>query len=524
MRVRHSILGLTFRGLVAPSTPAVRFGLTRHLRVVVECVALLETTISFVHHLKAGTAPHETEKRRSENEPNHGPSSLDDVKASRNGFRCACGRTPRASMTHARLLTPVFPLALACIFVGQQCALPSLQIEDTSGTCGGFSYGAETCSACMRASCCTESTACAQTSSCSTVYGCLARCATDGAEACREDCMNRMRSPTAFDEATGAPEANLVACRARACASSCATGAYQGALRTCAVCMRDRCAEASTACSQDVPCAKLDYCVTRALTPWSMAHCEQVGGGASTHYDAVNGCSWGYCRDECTGLWACRGNTRWPNADAQVTMSLLFSDFLTGAPVTGVTVNACARDDKSCVSRVATGVSDSAGVASLVVPNLTPQGFDGFAEVPDGGLYPTLYFWNAPWFESTHRKVGAVPKNAMPTLVGSLGRRLDPAKGLVGISIQDCLNHYAKGVQFFAMSSFELPVVYTEQELPVVTRTETSEDGIGFFPNMEPGTVTVWASVVSTGEEILRTSVEVRAGWFTVLQAWPVSR
>ena len=86
MRVRDAILGLTFRGLVAPSTPAVRFGLTRHLRVVVECVALLETTISFVHHLKAGAAPHETEKRRSENEPIHGPTSLDDVKASRNRF------------------------------------------------------------------------------------------------------------------------------------------------------------------------------------------------------------------------------------------------------------------------------------------------------------------------------------------------------------------------------------------------------------------------------------------------------
>ncbi|MEI7895106.1 MAG: hypothetical protein WCI05_18565 [Myxococcales bacterium] len=415
----------------------------------------------------------------------------------------------------------------ACAFLVVHCALPvfSVDPELDPTLCGGFTHVESTCGTCMRASCCAELNACGRASTCASTYTCFAACASDPSkgDSCRKRCLDTNRVTCSFDDGqvgVSPAEASLFACRARSCSSACGVGAFEGLAVGCSACVRELCNDRSVACLSDDRCARSSSCVSRCLTPWCQSNC--VAANDTTLYTDAFACAMLTCPSACAGTaWGCQGNFSWPAAKEPPTLQMRLLSFLDGSFVPGVSGRGCFLRDLSCETSIGKAVSDSEGVLSLAVPVTVREGFDGFVEATGGGLTPSLYYWSAPWYATEVRNAAAIPEGTVALLAAATGRSVDPTKGILGISIQDCLGRYAAGVQFSIDRSFEGPVVYTMDELPDVTRTETAGDGNAILLNVEPGPVSVRAVLSATGEEVARYTVQVRAGWVTVLQAWP---
>jgi hypothetical protein len=187
-------------------------------------------------------------------------------------------------------------------------------------------------------------------------------------------------------------------------------------------------------------------------------------------------------------------------------------ELVTSTPLAGVPVRACSTVfDPTCEGGTGTPweTTDDAGHA----PFTLPQSWNGFYQFSDPNLVTNAFYPGQMVSGQTSATVtGTLVSNAGFDLleVGLPGVPIsnDPDGGLghVFVTVYDCQDHFASGVQFVPGSTSDggIPTVsfytggMTGQELPTTTATATDRSGTGGILNAPVGILQITAILLAT--------------------------
>jgi hypothetical protein len=196
---------------------------------------------------------------------------------------------------------------------------------------------------------------------------------------------------------------------------------------------------------------------------------------------------------------------------ATVDLRLTVTDTVDGMPPEGLVGRACARLDVMCdrplTDPVAPGVDD--GSIHLSVP----WQFDGFIELTSPTTVPTMFFVNQPLMRPTIEAFDIVSRLALGGLALQGNVALDPTLGHVLIRTFDCQGEPAAGVEL--SNSLDGQAFAFVDGLPQVGANVTTTDGIGGFVNVPTLIAVLQGIMAESAREVGRTTVTVRAGWFS---------
>jgi hypothetical protein len=223
--------------------------------------------------------------------------------------------------------------------------------------------------------------------------------------------------------------------------------------------------------------------------------------------------------------WSCLGGSR-PLAASSAARNLTFSftvrDFVTRAPVGGVSVRACFSADLACVSPATAPDVPSSGEDGRVDVTVA-QGFEGYLELTGASMIATLMFFATPWSERLLAVLEADPVLLFPApTIAAYGDLAPPAvsasTGGIGVLTQDCTGAAAAGVRL-DIDSEGVPISFVDG-LPV-GQDFTNDDGLGGFGLVPPGVVVLKELLRDQDDPIAAKSLLVRPGWFTIITLIP---
>jgi len=184
-------------------------------------------------------------------------------------------------------------------------------------------------------------------------------------------------------------------------------------------------------------------------------------------------------------------------------------DLISYTPLPGVPVRACPTVlDPDCAQGTPTMTTDDGGTATFTLP----QNWNGFYRVTDTSIFTTTLYPGAMIAGQTSTTVPAPLLTIMgeaelePFLPVNVSHDLDGGVGHVLISVYDCQDHFAPGVQFRpgATSDGGNPtlIFYLEgssgQELPTTSADSTDQGGAGGILNLPIGIQPITAVVLAT--------------------------
>ena len=214
---------------------------------------------------------------------------------------------------------------------------------------------------------------------------------------------------------------------------------------------------------------------------------------------------------------SCIGKVVWANPlKPSYQWDATLVDFLTLAPVTGVTVKVCAIADTACSVPLQTETSDLAGKVTLSGPS-SPEGIAAYLEITGGGVTPTLEFLR--YSDNTTLDGGKVQITLASTttqalFVGVLGVTADPKRGTLTYVAWDCAPLNLAGVSASLDPADSATVTaYLVGAVPSKTATETDASGFGGFVNVPPGPVTLKGKSAKTGQSLGSVKLFVREGF-----------
>lgn len=193
----------------------------------------------------------------------------------------------------------------------------------------------------------------------------------------------------------------------------------------------------------------------------------------------------------CQGPWTCLDSVVWPaSTSSSVTVTMNFSDIITGQPVSGVSSQACHKLDTTCASPVLRDlVSDSAGRVTFTIQS----GFDGYLQSTSTGIMPFLYFFYPPL--TSNRDIPAVPilqESALATFATLAGGTVMPNRGHALARAYNCLGKTAEGVRMSSPESdTDTTPFYMIKGIPSTKHSATDSSGNGGLLNLPPGTATL---------------------------------
>jgi hypothetical protein len=412
------------------------------------------------------------------------------------------------------------------------------------------------CSTCAEAHCCGEAAACAGSLPCGALEGCLAAC--DGDPACRSQCTRD--NPVTDHRLSAALDACLASNCADACGLSCgglSKLADPDAAAACAHCIQvNFCAQAQSCatsldCQSDLLCR--ENCVTgdcagacslpddedggRLLCLESCAssqcisNCGMSLDSGEALYSAFTGPVSGSCSTECEAgnHWSCVGHVQWPAAKSrQRTITVGFVDFIASQGETGVAVKMCAPQDPTCIMPIDQGVTDG-GLVTLTdrtgATNGGTFGLEGFFDLSSPSLFPTIVYWGFPLSETHGLLATPIPvfeALELPAVVALAGANvtLDPGRGHLAFLAIDCFGNQAVGVTFSASPVGDAQLFYGAGQT-LSSTGPTDKSGSGFYFNVPPGSVDLYATPLATGVTASHLSVSVRAGTITEVSLAP---
>lgn len=217
------------------------------------------------------------------------------------------------------------------------------------------------------------------------------------------------------------------------------------------------------------------------------------------------------CQEPPDTSWACVGNVKTPvETDPAFQSTIRIYDLLSNAPPPEGTVRLCRKFDPACSAPL---LSTPLPVDGLVTTTVAAN-FTGFYLIETPVNRPGLFFIDTqgPAGES---RVSLLTPAAVEALNGSLHATPAPNSGSVNISMFDCNNKRAAGVHF--------SVDTTEPSLPFYvlsgslssTATATDPGGNAGFASLAEGTVTITATLESTGQVLARVATLIRANAIT---------
>jgi len=221
--------------------------------------------------------------------------------------------------------------------------------------------------------------------------------------------------------------------------------------------------------------------------------------------------------------WGCLGQVVWPPArPGKVNVTAQFRDAVTGAPLMGVVVNVCRKQDFQCLMPIASGLqpADTGDLTFQV-----DSGFDGFLEMNLAGALPGLFFFYPPVTED--RVLVGVPllsKYILDTIGSLSGKPYLPEKGVALLAAMDCRNQFAEGVHIWSTDADQdTAAFYVIQKIPNSSATYTDTSGQGGLINLRPGSVAIQGTL-QDGRTIGTVTVVVRAGGVTYTSMVPAPK
>ncbi|HTQ46428.1 MAG TPA: hypothetical protein VMI75_26915 [Polyangiaceae bacterium] len=379
---------------------------------------------------------------------------------------------------------------------------------DAGASCG-IAYAGASCEKCLERACCDTARTCASGTACAALEGCLGACGGD--PTCRARCVDEHRIGP--DPA----EADFAACLAANCSTSCTLGGC-GALAqmfgadaasSCQKCIVDHVCQPVGDCLANPLCQEQSWCRQFPALD-QLETCESAHDAATdpfAGYGAIYQALGTSCAIDCAwgNQWWCVGHVTTPTANPTGTvMTVALSDEGTGAPIAGASVNLCAPNlGLPCVP-ISSGTTDDAGLASVTIPatQYTP-GPTGFIYIDDGGVYPSILYWNFPMSEPNVYLVGpGLTTFDVSLLSGALNVSVDQSRAIVGVRAFDCDSVPSPGVRFdVTPSDPDTRVFYTKGQNLDLTATETDAYGVALVVNVpvDAGSVTVTAKPAALG-------------------------
>ncbi len=206
-------------------------------------------------------------------------------------------------------------------------------------------------------------------------------------------------------------------------------------------------------------------------------------------------------------------------------------DLLTYTPLPGVPIRGCSTVlhpfcDQGTSTPADGGyeTTSDAGTVTFVLP----QNWDGFYQFDDSTLFTTTFYPGQMVAGQTSTTVPAPLlttqaeeelESVLPGVKAS--HELDGGVGHVLLSVYDCEDHFASGVQIVPGTTLDAgpyPTIqfYTEgiggQELPTTSADSTDQQGAAGILNVPVGSFVVTAKLKSTGQTVGAVSVFVNPG------------
>jgi hypothetical protein len=194
-------------------------------------------------------------------------------------------------------------------------------------------------------------------------------------------------------------------------------------------------------------------------------------------------------------------------------------DTISGSWLPGVAVRPCDLLDPDCENAPKPVLTSDAGTAAFQLTGA----FAGFFDLRRSDLVPaTLYPGNllAGQTMATFPAYGLRPADFEAIAqTANVPLELDAGVGHALVTIYDCQDHQASGVllAYENQGATAIPF-YFEDGLPNPAATETDGYGLGGAINVQVGTLTVTATLATSGARVGTTSFDVRRGALTF--AW----
>jgi hypothetical protein len=404
--------------------------------------------------------------------------------------------------------------------------------------------GTTSCAACAEANCCAESNACAADMTCSNYESCLGAC--DGGPACRSRCT--IKFPVLADKA--APVSALSACLASKCEIACGLGCggFAGYLSepdasvACQECLENTnaCSHAH-ACGSSAECDAFWRCILacQTQTPDCQWACvPEHGAGAALFRQLYQDFS-GTCAGACGygAYWACAGNVAsWPHAPSDVDWTWLVDlNGGGGLPDASVSIcTACPCDGPFNSVLADAGQTNSNGYVTIAFPppsTPTSQGIPACTQTTADGYVTNFGYPGYPMTEGVVSIDNSLlPPSAWgilmytPTVLSSriaaTGTMQDPALGVIGMGVYDCLGSPAGGVDVSINTpdATPWPAIDAGADALPTARTNGSGPFVGRagFWNVPPGNAYILtATLPDSGTRVSQVHCSTAAGTFT---------
>lgn len=213
------------------------------------------------------------------------------------------------------------------------------------------------------------------------------------------------------------------------------------------------------------------------------------------------------CQEAPDSAWSCVGKVTAPavtEPDFQSTIRV--RDLLTGQPPSGATIRLCQKLDPTCtVPRLELPVP-----ADGVVTATVPATFTGFYLVESPSHQPALSFLDTRG-STDETPITVLTAAASDALIASIHGTRVPNTGSVSLSMLDCNQKHAAGVHFSIDTTEPTTVSYYILAGSLSpTATATDPGGSAGFVNLPPGTVTITATLESTGQVVGRLATLIR--------------
>ena len=415
--------------------------------------------------------------------------------------------------------------------------------------------GLSACGKCAAAQCGMAADKCASQSSCKELEGCLFAC---NGDPCRSQCTIDHPLLPPFDDPEGGVDTvagNLDACLASQCPSECSLTcgglsliADPAEASGCAQCLQannDYCSSA-TSCGTDTGCQTYLHCRQGCVTGDCIGYCWDTYQVSSTlFFDFYKPLNAGKCSVECdVGRdWSCIDKPfMWPTVQADPRQLKFWLKNLQGMPLPNVSVKMCDGDKPNCetlidpVMPAPPVVTDTMGSATLTdwTRNSNHFGLNGYLypqslDSQSPAVLPAMIYWGFPLVAIKGVIADPIPlfTTADSVLTAVI---LNPASGAVAAVALDCFGQPAPDV-VLSLSGLDggagpLPYYTVDGTISLVTSPTDSTDnsGIGIFPNVPPGAMTVVATPNRSGTPSTpssRSNVLVVAGTITYVALAP---
>jgi hypothetical protein len=388
----------------------------------------------------------------------------------------------------------------------------------------GIVFAGAACQACVDSNCNAELVACSGTQACTSLATCTGAC--HGDPTCLAQCAND--HPASADSLTPALDACVSAHCSSACGLTCGISSGQlfapSFADACASCVVTNLCTALGNCESDPVCQAFGWCQRSARTFDTAGACGQsLDGGAldaaialgNAAYPCLSACGYGE-------TWTCVGQVTWPRDVTTNTLSLVLTviDGIRGAPLAGVTAKICSPDP-ACSAPSATDVTDINGMVTL--NQSLPTGWiNSYVDLSDGGIVPTLFFWDFPLTEPTaYATVFTITPTEYAGMAQQLGVTIDSDAGNAHIVGYDCTLTNADGVNFSISPAGPYPVFYGAGHTVSATQNGTDRGGTAFIFDIPTTTITLTMTPQVTGKPAGEVTFFSRPGGLAEVWALP---